>query len=349
MKHERIATVERSTSTTTGKRFDIRASAFESGQREPRASGKDARRSEREAARESTGWAAPVGPRFKVLLGGRGPSAKQGNRRGFLTHPKPSLKNSENIMARIATRLAKLEDSTGSKELSVESLRLLVSLLGRLDALWWPFRTHTGSYRAEIRRMQLEYLSGTGCLRAASQGETNWKAAHHARNELIGAGLANASLSGGQVVGLRLTARGLADAIAMVGDRLQRLVNRPTLTLLVILRKFEGCSHSAKWMLENNLFGADVCKGTNPSDWDHAIEYLLPLLRCGLIESTSDLWNRCYFMAVDGVDIQDEPTSKMQAQPWADSAYVSAFNSERDALLRCECLDGGIYIPMRCT
>ena len=252
-------------------------------------------------------------------------------------------------MARITSRLAKLEDSQGSGELDADSSRLLVSLIGRFDALWWPFRTHEGTYRAEVQRMQVAYLAGTGSLRAASQGENNWKAGHYARNALIAAGLASAAKSGGQVTGLRLTPQGICDAMAMVGDRLHRLANETTLTMLGILQRFEGCNHSGKWMIENNLFGEGVCVGVDPNDWHHAIDYLLPLLRYGYAKSTSDIWNRCYFIAVDGVDIRDEPPSDMDVQPWADHLYVESFNNERRALQRLVCEDGGIYLPMRCT
>ena len=253
-------------------------------------------------------------------------------------------------MVRLSTRLKQLEQTSSvGDSISVESKRLLVQLLGRTDALFWPFRKHEGSYRAEIRRLQLEYLAGRGGLRAAGQGGSNWKAAHYARQELIAAGLVEPSLAGGQVVSLRLTAQGIADTRAMVGDRLCNIGEKRTIMLLAMLLTFEGCEHSGKWMLENHLFGEEVCKGDNPSEWEWAVDYALPLLRCGAIESTSDLWNRCYFRAMDGVEIKAEPTSTRTLEPWADECYLDAFDNERTALMRLECEDGGIFIPMRCT
>ncbi len=252
------------------------------------------------------------------------------------------LEVSKNIMARISTRLSKLEDSQGSGELSLDSLRLLVSLLGRLDALFWPFREHK-EFRAEVRLLQREYLAGRGGLRSRAQGESTWKSAHFARNELIAAGLVTPQLESGQVTSMRLTPQGLSDARAMVGDRLHGINYEGTLVCYVLLKR-----QPEKWVRENDLFGEDVCKGDNPSDWNFAIEWVLPLLRCGAVESNSDAWHRVYFWFVDGVELTDEPASLRQVEPWADAAYISAFNSERDALQRLEA-DGGIHIPVRCT
>ena len=158
------------------------------------------------------------------------------------------------MVNRISQRLQKLEQANGSDELSLDAQRLLVSLLGRFDSLWWPFRTHTGSYRGEVRRLQREYLAGVGGLRAAGQGESSWKSAHFSRNELIAAGLVQPLMSGGQVVSLRLTAQGIADGRAMVGDRLQTLDNPITQLALVMLTSSPG------WMIENELFGDDTIK-----------------------------------------------------------------------------------------
>jgi hypothetical protein len=248
------------------------------------------------------------------------------------------------MASRLTTRLAKLENSSGCGQLSEDAQRLLVQLLARLDAIFWPFRTHEGSYRAEVRRIQREYLSGVGGLRAASQGESNWKAGHYTRNELIGASLVTAHVDGGQVTGLRLTAQGIADARAMVGDRLHPLHSQGPQIVRELLRRHQG-----EWVRENDLFGPDACVGDNPSTWDHLTEYVLPLLREGLVESNSDLWRRVYYRAVDGAEIPSEPPSGLTEQPWADGLYVSAFDSERAALRRLECSDGGIAIPHRCT
>ncbi|MCC7336178.1 MAG: hypothetical protein IT422_13890 [Pirellulaceae bacterium] len=250
---------------------------------------------------------------------------------------------------RIQKRLEKLEQTTAGADMSVEAERLLVSLLGRFDALWWPFRTHKDSYRAEVRRLQREYLAGQGGLKARSQGANNWKADHFTRNELIASGAVSPHMSGGQVTEMRLTPQGIADARAMVGDRLHTLDNQTTYILWLLLCRFEGCEHSGLWMIENNLLGEDVCAGDNSSKWDHATEYVLPLLSCGAVESCSDAWHRVYYRAVPGFELPTEPSSTATERPWADAAYVIAFQRERAALERSECLDGGIVIPMRCT
>jgi hypothetical protein len=253
------------------------------------------------------------------------------------------------MASRLSSRLQNLERSSGADGISPDAARLLVQLLARLDGLFWPFRTNEGSYRAEVRRLQLEYLSGAGGIVARSQGENNWKAGHHSRNELITAKLVSPLLEGGQVVGLRLTQQGIADARAMVGNRLCGSDNKVVRIILLALRKFEGCEHSGKWMMENMLFGETTCSGPDPSKWDHATELLLPLLRCGAVECTSDSWHRASYRAVEGIEIPEEPPSTRQVEPWADHAYIQAFDSERAALMRSECDDGGIFIPMRCT
>jgi hypothetical protein len=242
----------------------------------------------------------------------------------------------------LSKRLEQLEQAATPK-LSVDADRLLVSLLGRLDALFWPFRQHA-EFRAEVRLLQVEYLAGRGGLRSRSQGESNWKAGHHARNELIKAGLVTPQIEGGQVTSMRLTMQGIADARAMVGYRLRGINDKITQACHEILRRQAG-----QWIRENDLFGEDVCKGDNPTDWNFATECVLPLLRYGAIESNSDSWKRVYFWFVDSVaSITEEPSSLRQMEPWADAEYISAFNSERVALQRLES-DGGIHIPVRCT
>ena len=252
-------------------------------------------------------------------------------------------------MIRLNKRLDALESANSSVAVSLDADRLLVSLLGRLDALFWPFRSHTGSYRAVVRARQLDYISGKCGLSAKSQGQENWKVQHYTRAELTTAGLCTAITSGGQVTALRLTPAGLCDATSMVGDRLATLANHPTMVLLELIRRFEGCEHSGKWLLENNLFGSEVCVGDNPNAWEFAIDFLQPLLRCGVIESTSDLYHRVYFRLVDGVVILEEPVSTRQIEPWADALYIASYNAERESLQRLQCDDGGIYIPMRAT
>jgi len=49
------------------------------------------------------------------------------------------------------------------------------------------------------------------------------------------------------------------------------------------------------------------------------------------------------------VELPVEPSSELTEAEWADDHYIAAFDSERASLLRLECLDGGVFIPMRCT
>jgi hypothetical protein len=244
-------------------------------------------------------------------------------------------------MKRVKSRITKLEQQAAG-EITDSAARLLVTLLGRLDALWWPWR-HSDESRAAIRGQQVAYLAGVGSLAARSQGSSNWKAVHFDRNALIEAGLVDAQIESGQVTGLRLTSQGIADAMALVGDRLQKLDHLLTQAILGAIQEAGG------WIRENQLFGDSVCSGDNPTNWEAYIEYVLPLLRAGVVEQTSDAWCRAYFAAVENVQLPIEASSLRSVASWGDEVYLEAFDSERAALMRLEALDGGIFIPMRCT
>jgi len=238
----------------------------------------------------------------------------------------------------LKSRLSRLEQQAASA--NDDWQRLLVSLLARLDALAWPFREHTGSFRPEVRRLFREYLSGVGGLRASGQGETSWKAAHFARNQLIESGRCDAVTSGGQVTGLRLTPQGLADAMALVGTRLRSITESSG-----VLQRIRAAN--GQWLSESDLFGIPL--DGDPTIWAGLIDYVLPLLRAGIVESNSDLRSRSYFRSIDGVQVPAEAASSLSEASWSDSWYIASFNSERAALMRLECLDGGIVIPVRCT
>jgi|LakMenEpi03Aug12_release.lakeMendotaPanAssembly.Ray.scaffolds.fasta_scaffold1318533_1 hypothetical protein len=82
---------------------------------------------------------------------------------------------------RIRTRLAELERSNGVVDIGDN--QLLVTLLARRDALFWPHR-HGGDSRLGIIQRQRQYLDGSVGIASKSDGKSNWKPMHEARQRL---------------------------------------------------------------------------------------------------------------------------------------------------------------------
>jgi hypothetical protein len=234
---------------------------------------------------------------------------------------------------RIKTRLDSLERAKG--EVDVADNRLLVSLLARRDALFWPWR-HNGQSRLGIWQRQREYLSGTTGIVSKADGKQDWKTAHEARNRLIQAGYVTAIRSGGEITSLILTLFGEAVGQKLVGDRLRTI--RDAVAALVLLSADEWTSESV--LFQENLSG-------DPESWSHCTEIVLPLLVCGLAVSNSDNSGRVGYRRADRELPEDEPEIDVDCDESMDSIYVRAFNSERSALSSCEPLDcSEVWIPL---
>lgn len=233
---------------------------------------------------------------------------------------------------RIKTRLDALERSTGTSDVS--DYRLLVQLLGKRDALFWPYRI-LGKSRLGIHQRQRQYLDGSCGISLRAAGKSDWKDAHETRNRLIRAGYVSAIRSGGEVTSLRLTPTGESTARKLVGKRLRSL--RESIFAYVLL-------NADKWTSESVLFSQNFVG--SPSDFDHYTELILPLLTAGLVVANCDCNHRIGYKRTSQA-IPDEPIVDIACDPAMDDVYLEAFDAERSSLRNCEPLDTSeVHIPL---
>ena len=241
---------------------------------------------------------------------------------------------------RLETRLKNLEAFEPSAGLSRPEKKLLVSLLGRRDALFWPWRFQVNSNIpfVEIYRRQREYLDGSVGLQAKADGKGAWKQAHETRQRLIAVGFLKANHSGGQVVNVFLTPIGEATAMALAGPGLSTLQDIETRALREILRRDGGV------MRESTLFGIP-CVG-DPSDWNRYTQFALPLLTSGLVSCHSDTVGRaCYRLVSE--ELPEVIDVNVQFEEAMGDAYIRAFNNERLVLEGCTPRDPHeLFIPL---
>jgi hypothetical protein len=231
------------------------------------------------------------------------------------------------------SRLDALERSTGTSDVS--DYRLLVQLLGKRDARFWPSR-HNGQSRLGILQRCREYLAGVRGISSKADGKSDWKNAFEARNRLIQAGYVDAVRGNGEVTSLIVTQLGETVARKLVGDRLKTL--HEGVFAYVMLS-------TDNWTSESVLFGENLLGC--PSDWDSKTELCLPLLTAGLVTSNSDSYGRIGYRKTTRELPPDAPSVSVECDPEMDSVYVRAFNSERSALMACEPLDASeVWIPL---
>ena len=246
---------------------------------------------------------------------------------------------------RLSTRLKSLESTGLSAELSRSELLLLVSLLARRDALFWPWRFQAGRKvpHCEIRLRQREYRDGVQGLAVKADGRSEWKNLHLTRQKFIGAGFASALHSGGQVTSLFLTALGEATARGLVGDRLHSCDSTASQVVFQLLQlKFDG-----KPVRESVLFNRD-CIGS-PSDWDSLTEMVLPLLTAGVVRCESDTVGRVAYSPTD-IPLPAHVAVDVESHWDFDDAYCQAFNAERKHLESVEARDSDeCFIPLAAT
>ena len=246
---------------------------------------------------------------------------------------------------RLSTRLKSLESTGPSAELSRSELMLLVSLLARRDALFWPWRFQASRKlpHCEIRLRQREYRDGVQGLTAKADGRSQWKEIHFVRQRLIGAGFVSANHSGVQVTSLFLTALGEATARALVGDRLHTCDSTATQVVFRLLQ----IKYDSKPIRESVLFNRD-CIGV-PTDWNSMTEMVLPLLTAGVVRCDSDTIGRVAYTPTQ-VSLPAHVVVDIDAD-WAfDDAYCQSFNAERKHLESVEARDSDeCYIPLSAT
>jgi hypothetical protein len=234
---------------------------------------------------------------------------------------------------RMKSRLDALERSTGTSDVS--DYRLLVQLIGKRDALFWPFR-NSGKSRLAVLQKCREYLAGVRGISSKADGKSDWKNAFEARNRLIQAGYVDAVRGNGEVTSLIVTQLGETVARKLVGSRLFMLHD----AIIAFVQISDDSWTSESVLFAENLVG-------DPSAWDHLSEIVLPLLTAGLVTSNSDSYGRIGYRKTTRELPSDAPSVSVECDPEMDSVYVRAFNSARAALMACEPLDASeVWIPL---
>lgn len=247
---------------------------------------------------------------------------------------------------KLSTRLSALEQTAETGvELSDSEKTMLVSILAKRDALFWPWRWSLGHQPpiVEIRNRQRDCLNGTRGITAKAGGQAQWKDAYFIRQRLIAAKLVTANVSGGQVTSLFLTADGELTARSLVGERLYKLGD-PEVKRLYAAILLHRHVHNRP-IREHELFGRE-CEG-DPSQWEHHTERVLPLLTTGLVKAESDTTCRILYVVVgDGAEIVEPSTMSLPSDSKWDQVYIRSFNSERTTLGSVEPRDRDeIFIP----
>ena len=239
-------------------------------------------------------------------------------------------------MKRLKTKLDRLEQQAGTiGELTPAAKMLLVELLARLHALFWPWRW-TLTYQpphTEIRIRQRDYADRVVGISAKSSGRSNWKSAHELRQSLIASGHLTATHSGGQVTSMFLTAKGEAAARSCVGDYVATFHDegREVLTRLKALVQETGCSAVAECVLWGRR-----CTG-DPSEWNFLTERILPCITAGLVKSEPDTGGRIVYIPIEGVpEPEKTDVPDVASDPQFLALYLKCWSDERSVLERCE-------------
>jgi hypothetical protein len=248
-------------------------------------------------------------------------------------------------MKRLKSRIDALESKTAAAALDANEAELLVSILGRRDALAWPWRftIHSRTAFCEIRTRWKEYLSGQAGIASRADGKADWKTAAELRQRLISSGMATAQHSSGQVTGMFLSARGESMARGLVGDRLHSFHESGVLVLARLRQLVEqtGVSGVAETVLWNR-----PCFG-NPSQWDSMTELIMPCVTSGLVRAESDTTGRIVYVPVDGIPEPPEVSVNVMADDRFDELYIKSFDDERAVLETCEARDlHECFIPL---
>lgn len=259
------------------------------------------------------------------------------------TYLSPTFQNRK--IMRLTTRLEKLEGEQPDTVLSRSELLLLVSLLARRDALFWPWRFQASRKlpHCEISQRQREYWDGTRGLQAKASGREQWKDLHFTRQRLIASGFVTANHSGGQVTSLFLTGLGEATSRALVGDRLHTCDDTATQVVYRLLQ----LKYAGKPVRESVLFCRD-CVGS-PSDWDGMTEMVLPFLTAGCVRAESDTIGRVAYAPTE-VPLPEHINVNVESHWDFDDCYCHSFNAERKHLESIEPRDSDeCYIPLPAT
>jgi hypothetical protein len=240
-------------------------------------------------------------------------------------------------MKRLKSRIDALESAAPqTDQLSASAKKMLVEVLARRDALFWPWRWNLQIQPpiCELRIRQREYLSGAVGVQAKAAGARDWKVASATRAELMDAAMLVGIGGAGQVSSVILTATGEATARALIGDRLS---DGQLGALMMLLH--DGGPVREQFLLNHPCVG-------DPSDWDHLAEPLLPLLVQGVVSATSDTCGRLIYCLTD-VEPIDAVQVGVAEESWADDLYIRTYRNERSHLAAIEPRDPAeCFIPI---
>lgn len=242
-------------------------------------------------------------------------------------------------MNRLRNQIDKLLQSSHPGATDDDALRMLVEIVARRDAIFYPWRVTTRdqaflSNFPAIIALRDDYLSGARGIRASASGQLQWKDTHYTRRALIDRGLATAVTSKGQITGLFITEIGDQTAQILIDNGSTPVLD--ALPYLALLKKRRSLSESK--LFQRELQG-------DPSEWSCLTERMLPLLTRGLVQSNSDSVGRVFY----SYGFDDLPASVVIAearQPWAFDAYLDSYNSERNALEQIQYAGTDLYIPL---
>jgi len=236
-------------------------------------------------------------------------------------------------MKRLNTRLDALEAAQNTNELAAPEKKLLVEILARVHALYWPWRMTRNIQppMVELRRRQAEYIAGSVGVSAKGSGASaDWKAAHELRRALIAAGMLTAVSAGGQITSVILTQLGTATAKKLVGTRLasgrQAVL---AFLMLQVLTDERGTPVREHVLLGVPSFG-------DPSEWDFETEPMLALLVSGCVRATPDTVGRVLYSFSAGAEFPEPVMVDFEPEEWCDAVYLAAFKSERHQLENAE-------------
>jgi hypothetical protein len=246
-------------------------------------------------------------------------------------------------MRRIKNRIFDLEiqANTMSDALSPRARRMLVELLGKRDAMFWPWRCSTQQRHLEpmpaIYERQRYYLDRSTGSPIKADGRGSWKVAAATRLELIGSKMVEAISSSGQVTSLLITPLGEAIARALVGPRLRSLKD-----VSILWARLQRLAAERSPVSESRLFGQALFG--DPADWEHWFEAVLPMLTSGVARATSDTQGRIY-LGLTATPPPEHVDVEVECNPDADAWYLQAFEQERIFL---DSLESGseIFIPL---
>ncbi len=253
--------------------------------------------------------------------------------RGVDENIKPTSQSFQMSIKRLLLQLGKIEEQT-SEGLSDGALSMLVATLGKLDAMFYPWRS-IGSFRGAVAVLCGQYRAKQYGIAARGAGLEQWKSASNERAQLQNAGLAIATTAHSQTTGLVLTPEGLSMARALTGTPGRIEVG-------VRLMQSKQADWRNGWCSESTLFGREL--SGNPSDWEELTELVVPAQIAGCVYANCDCDGRVFYR-LDSQEFTELPPCDRKPEQWAVDAYLQAYKTERRALQTLEDNDG-LIIPI---